>query len=181
MSYRVLTGALLATISAGAGAQPAAGERLASPALAGFKVGYTAANTERSIREEVPASETVERWSRMVTTQRFVGLAQRTTPAAYARTIVGQLAQACPGARTSPIASITVSGRPASRLQVDCPGSAAGQSETFIMLAIAGRTDMHVKQVAWRGRVVPTDLAWGGSFLSQTVLCSGADKQPACR
>ncbi|MDR2857701.1 MAG: hypothetical protein LBV50_07620, partial [Novosphingobium sp.] len=110
---------------------PAAGERLVSPALPGFVPGYRAASAAQSIREEVPRGETVERWSRMVTTQRFTGLAARSTPAAYARTITGSLPRACPGAAISPIASLTVSGRPAARFQVDCPRNEAGQPETF--------------------------------------------------
>src|SRR5262249_50333153 len=98
---------LLAALSVPAGAQgTSGGEHLASPALAGFVLGYQAANAAQSIREDVPRGETVERWSRMVTTQRFTGLAARSTPDAYARTIAGQLPRACPGATVSPIAGL---------------------------------------------------------------------------
>jgi hypothetical protein len=156
-------------------------ERIASPVLAGFVLGYQAANAAQSIREEIPRGETVERWSRMVTTQRFTGLAARSSPAAYARTITGSVPQACPGAAISPIASIAVSGRAAARFQVDCPRNQYGQVETFILIAIAGQSDMHVKQVAFRGAKSPADLAWARTYLDRTVLCRPRDPQVGCR
>jgi hypothetical protein len=172
----------LAALMTPAGAQvTAASERLVSPALSGFVVGYQAANTAQAIREEVLRGETVERWSRMVTTQRFTGLATRSTPAAYARTITGSVPQACSGAAVSPIASLTVSGRPAARFQVNCPRNEGGQPESFILLAIAGESDMHVKQVAFRGSKSAADLDWARNYLDHTVLCLPRDPQVSCR
>ena len=173
-----LTALMLGTASV-APAQNA--EHLAAPALPGFVVGYSAGNAQQSIREEIPRGETVEAWSRMVTTQRFTGLAQRTSPAAYAQSVLAPLPRACPGAAISPIANLTVSGRPAVRFQVDCPHSAGGRPESFILLAIAGRSDMHVKQAAWRGGTTPAALSWGRQFIDGTVLCAAGDKAPACR
>ena len=156
-------------------------EHLAAPALPGFVVGYSAGNAQQSIREEIPRGETVEAWTRMVTTQRFMGLAQRTTPAAYAQSVLAPLPRACPGAAISPVANLTVSGRPAVRFQVDCPHSAGGRPETFILLAVAGRSDMHVKQAAWRGGSTPATLSWGRQFIGGTVLCAAGDRAPACK
>jgi hypothetical protein len=117
----------------------------------------------------------------MVTTQRFAGLAKRSTPAAYARTISGSVPNACPGAVVSPIAEVTVSDRAAARFQVDCPRNEGGQPETFILLAIAGQSDMHVKQVAFRGSKTPADLAWARNYLDHTLLCKSHDPQVRCR
>ena len=167
-----------------AGADPAlaqGAERLVAPALPGFVEGYAAGNAQQSIREEVPQRETVEAWTRMVTTQRFTGLAARTTPVAYAQTVIAPLPRACPGATVSPVTSLTISGRPAVRFQVDCPHSAGGRPESFILLAIAGRSDMHVKQAAWRGGTTAAVLAWGRQFIDATVLCTAGDRSAACR
>lgn len=163
-------------------AQPVRQERLVAPALPGFVVGYTAANAQQSIREEIPRGETVEAWSRMVTTQRFAGTARAATPEGYARNTLAGVPRACPGARISPVTSLQVSGSPAARFQVDCPRSAGGRPETFILLAVAGPSgDMHVKQVAWRGGTTPQGLAWGRSFLAGVALCIAGDRAPACR
>jgi hypothetical protein len=166
-----------------AAAAPSAGqEHLAARALPGFIVGYTAANAQQSIREEIPAGETVQAWSRMVTTQTFSGTARAASPEVYARNTTAGVSRACPGARISPIASLRVSGQPAAQFQVDCPRSAGGRPETFILLAVAGPTGtMHVKQVAWRGGTTPQGLAWGRSFLSGVALCAAADRTPVCR
>lgn len=166
---------------ASAAAQPAQ-EHLAAPALPGFVVGYTAANAQQSIREEIPRGETVEAWSRMVTTQRFTGVARQATPEAYANNTLAALPGACPGARLSPVTSLRVSGRPAARFQVDCPRSAGGRPESFILLAVAGPSgDMHVKQAAWRGGTTPQTLAWSRNLLAGVTFCAADDRTPACR
>lgn len=162
-------------------AQQGAGERIASPALPGFVIGYNAANAQQSIIEEVPSGETVQAWTRMITTQRFVGLARRATVAQYAQNVMNAVPQSCPGARVSPPANLNVSGRPAISFQLDCPRSAGGRPESFIMLAIAGVNDIHVKQIAWRGGTTPAALAWGRQFLAATTLCAAADRTQACR
>ena len=117
----------------------------------------------------------------MVTTQRFIGLAQRTTPAAYAQSVLAPLPRACPGAAISPVANLTIAGRPAVRFQVDCPHSVGERPESFILLAVAGRSDMHVKQAAWRGGTTPATLNWGHQFIAGTVLCAAEDRSSACR
>lgn len=165
-----------------AAAQPAAREELVSPPLPGFVVGHDVGNARGGIREEIPRGETVQAWSRMVTTQRFADVARIKTPVTYVHDSLAGLPRACPGARISPVVPLRVSGRPAARVQVDCPRSAGGRPETFIMLAVAGPSGtMHVKQVAWRGGTTPEGLAWGRSFLAGVVLCTAASRVPACR
>jgi hypothetical protein len=179
--YTKLSGLIAASLAITPPAHGAEGERLAAPMLPGFVLGFEAANARESIREDVPRGETVDRWTRMVTTQRFAGLAARSTPAEYGRTIAGLVAPACPGARVSPAVSLTVSGRQAGRFQVDCPRNQGGQRETFILLAIAGASDMHVKQVAFRGPLSAADLAWGYKYLGAVALCRPRDPQVSCR
>lgn len=183
MAIRIAVG-LLAATTLGLTTQlmaQSATERLVSPPSSGFIVGYSAANAEQSIVEEVPHGESVEAWTRMITTQRFGGLARRATVAQYAQNVMNSVPRACPGAVVSPLTSLSVSGRPAVRFQLDCPRSAGGRPETFIMLAIAGANDIHVKQVAWRGGTTPAGLAWGQQLLTATRYCSTADRTPACR
>jgi hypothetical protein len=165
-----------------AAAQSAGREALVARPLADFVTGHEASSERGSIREEVPRGETVQAWTRMVTTQRFTGLARIKPPMLYVRDSLAGLPRACPGARMSPIAAARVSGRSAAQVQVDCPRSAGGRPETFILLAIAGPSgDMHVKQVAWRGGTTPQGLAWGRGFLAGVALCTAGDRTPRCR
>jgi hypothetical protein len=161
----------LALAAAPLHAQPSAAERMATPPLSGFVEGFAQANPDQSIREEIPAGEAVERWTRMVTTQRFTGLAERISPVGYLANILGHVPGSCPGAQTTRPVVLTVSGRQAAQFEVDCPRNAGGQPETFILLAVAGARDMHVKQVAWRGGTTPKGLAWGREFLAKVALC----------
>jgi hypothetical protein len=162
---RKITPSLLVPLLAASAAmaQGAATERLVSPALPGFVTGHSAANAQQSILEQVPAGESVQAWSRMVTTQRYGGLARRASVAQYVANVRAAVPNACPGAALSPVESLTISGRPAARFQLDCP------------------RNIHVKQVAWRGGTTSAGLAWGRQFLAATTFCTPADRTPACR
>ena len=165
------TALALAIVASSIAAQPLSTERLDAPPLPGFVQGFAKANDQQMIYEEVPTGENVNAWRRMVTTQRFRGLASRMTPVEYAGNILSHVPQTCPTARSSRPSSMVVSGRPAVQFQVECPNSQGGQTETFILLAIAGATDMHVKQVAWRGKISSQSLTWARDFLSKVTLC----------
>jgi len=180
-AFGLTAGLTALAVATGSAASAQSAEHLAAPALPGFVVGYSAGNAQQSIREEIPHDETVEAWTRMVTTQRFMGLAQRTSPAAYAQSVLAPLPRACPGAAISPVVNLTVSGRSAVRFQVDCPHSAGGRPESFILLAVAGRSDIHVKQAAWRSGTTPATLNWARQFIAGTVLCAAGDGTAACK
>ena len=156
-------------------------DRLEGPSLPDFAVGYQAANAEQSIREEVPRGETVERWSRMVTTQWFAGLPAQITPADFTRLIGRNMVQACPGAQVADPRAMSVSGRPAAQIQADCPGLAStGKPESFVMLVVAGERDMLVRQVAFRSVPTADDLQWADAVLSGTVICKPGEDVPPC-
>ncbi len=127
-------------------AAAAGAERIVAPALPGFVVGYTDANATNSIKEEVPNGETVEAWTRMVTTQRFGGLAAKITPVIYARNIIAGIPKACPGSAVAPVEALTVAGRPAARFQVDCPRKRAGSGRD-LHSARHRRQGRHARQV----------------------------------
>jgi hypothetical protein len=160
---------------------PAWAEHLASPDLPGFVVGHEAANAEQSIREEVPAGETVEDWTRMVTTQRFGGAAARLTPTGFLEGITRDLSAACPGARTSRVLTGTRSGHTGAQMRAFCPLLAqTGKPETFIMLVIAGAEDLHVKQVAFRRVPTDEDVEWGEAVLAAVVFCDTGEESEGC-
>lgn len=176
---------IIATIAAllllSGASPPLAGEHLATATLPDFVEGYAAANAAQSIREEIPVGETVEGWTRMVTTQRFAGLADRATPADYLANVAAALPGNCPDGRTTPIAARTVSGRKGAMMQADCPFLAAtGKPETFIMLALPGTHDLHVRQVAFRRVPTKADLAWAETVLAGVRVCSAASRVAGC-
>ena len=158
-----------------------AGERLVLAPLAGFALGYRVERDGNLIEERVPTGETVERWTRMVTIQRFAGAAARADAATYLGMIRASLPRDCPGGTTSAIRALTVSGRRAAQLRADCPRNPqTGLPETFEILAIEGASDMHVAQVAFRRVPSAADLAWSERQLASVALCTAASREPAC-
>jgi hypothetical protein len=129
-------------------------ERLSAPMPAGFRVGFTATQGGQSIEERVPASESVEAWTRMVTIQRLSGLA-----ALGAHRLLDRMGAmwsgSCPGATVSPVEDAVVDGRAVASFSVTCPrNSQTGKPETMFARAFDGASDLHIAQYAFRS--IPT-------------------------
>jgi len=166
-----------AAAAAGAGA-----EWSARPAAPGFVIGFEKANAEQSIVERVPAGETVERWTRMLTSQRFVGRGRDPGPRGLLLNMQGLMGNACPGGSTSDIVSMTVSGRPAARMRSDCPlNPQTGLPETYFIVAFAGTNDLFAEQVAFRRVPTAADASFASRDLQQVRLCTSASKEAACK
>jgi hypothetical protein len=145
----------------------AAAEALSAPALPGFVVGFDKAAGGSSIVERVPQGETVHAWTRMVTTQRFAGLAARTDANGFLGLMLGGLQRGCPTAKVA----YRRPARSAAQMRVDCPlNLATGKPETFFAKAMPGKPDMHVAQVAFRRVPTPADVKWAEAHLAKVTL-----------
>jgi hypothetical protein len=142
-------------------------EVLMRPSLPGFVVGYDIARDGNSIVEQVPAGESVDKWTRMITTQRFAGSARRTDGNGFLQVMLDGLQRGCPGAK---VAYRHASGKTA-QMRVDCPmNPATGLPETFFAKAMPGATDMHIAQVAFRRVPTAADVVWADRYLASVVL-----------
>lgn len=155
-------------------------EWLANPPLHGFAESRSETKGAMSVREEIPTGETRKNWTKMVTTQRFSGLAKRMKPKEFAQEMLDNMSRICPDGTASAIKSLKVSGRKAVRLDITCPTGRDHMNETSMLLAIAGKRDMHVKQFAFRARRTSETLSWGREFLRNVVLCPYGRK-PLCK
>jgi hypothetical protein len=168
-------------LAAAAAVAASSAEHLSPHRADGFKLGYKAADAEQSIREYVPAGESVEDWSRMITDQRFIGLLSHASPAQFAVVLEKALKTNCPGARTTKPIKIEIDGRKAAQMRGDCPRNpSTGKPETFYVLLIAGESDLHSRQVAWRRFPSRDDVIWAEDMLARTRLCSGGKKAQGC-
>lgn len=164
-----------------AGATANSDGRLSPLQAPGFAVGFEQANPRGEITERVPTGETVERWTAMLTEQRFTGLAAQATPRAYASNVLNAVPGFCPGGKAGITREFSVSQRPALTLRVDCPRNPqTGLAETTLMLIVAGPRDMHVRQVAWRRKASAADLAFGQQVFDATRWCARTAKGFAC-
>lgn len=175
--YLALT---LFCIASGGGAAPA--EWSGRPPASGFVVGFDKANAEQAIVERIPAGETVERWTRMLTSQRFIGRASDPGPRQLLVNIQNLLTRACPGGSTTPIVAMTVSGRPGARMRSDCPlNPQTGLPETFFIIAFAGDKDLFAEQVAFRRVPTAADVTFAMTDLQQVRWCTTASTEAACK
>ena len=142
-------------------------EALARPLVPGFVVGHEVAKNGNYIQEQVPAGENFEKWTRMVTTQRFAGVARETDANGFLQLMIDGLAEGCPGVT---IVYRRVSGTTA-QMRVDCPMNPKTQlPETFFAKALPGSSDMHVAQVAFRSLPKASDVAWAEKYLGSVIL-----------
>ena len=133
------------------------------------------------MREEVPEGESLEHWTRMVSTDRFGGLAARTTPENYIADVVRNVERWCPGTQVGPLKSLSMTGRPATRVTINCPQlSLTGKSVTFTMEVTTGTFDLLVNEVAFQGAPTPADAAWATQFLDNLIYCAGGTTVSAC-
>ena len=181
---RALPALLLAgLIATGAGAAPPA-EWVGQGALPDLVIGFQRAEDGSMIVERVPRGETVQRWTRMVTNQRFAGMVSE--PAGTLNEwhwhFVDGLRRGCPGSRASEPARLEIEGRPAIEFRIDCPRNpATGLPETAMIRAIAGRADLHVAQVAFRHVPSAAETRWAQGHLASVTLCTRGVPSPVCR
>ena len=170
---------VLALLPCTAAAQRA--ERLVSPPLSGFVEVANEIKGDQSRRQEVLRGETATQWSRMVTTLRYSGMGKRMPTNQFIQGTLRDLPRRCPRATISPVSTRNMTGYQTSLVQVDCPRALAQEPETYVMLAIGGGADLHVKQITFRGGRTGVELAWARSFLSGVILCQPRDANPGCQ
>jgi hypothetical protein len=164
-----------------AAAQGSAAEWIGQAEPAGFVVGHSVEGAQGMIVERIPSGESVQRWTRMVTVQRFAGAAGRIRPEGLLENMARGVESGCAGGRSTQVTRLQVSGRPAARFRADCPlNPSTGLPETFFALAIAGESDMHVAQVAFRRVPSAEDAEWAARQIASVVLCTAASREPAC-
>ncbi|MBV1918105.1 MAG: hypothetical protein KUG65_08610 [Sphingomonadaceae bacterium] len=172
---------LLLVLPAAALSAAPKGERMVSPPLPGFVVGHSENRRFKSTRVEIPVGETAGNWTRMVTTQWFGKLSKRLDPVEYADKMLEDLPKTCPDASASPVESMKLAGRKAARFKVVCPMTTSGYPESFVLLAIAGKRGMYVKQIAFKGKATSADFLWARKFLRGVELCRNGSTAPACQ
>ncbi|HST37289.1 MAG TPA: hypothetical protein VLK25_11750 [Allosphingosinicella sp.] len=172
---------LAGLIATAAGAAPPA-EWVGQAALPGLVIGHRLSNGQSMIVERVPPGETVERWTRMVTNQRFAGQLAGGTLDRWLPNYLGGIEQGCPGFRPGASTRLRIEGRPALDIRVDCPRNpATGQPETFFLRAIASGATLHLAQVAFRHVPSAEETRWAQTHLASVTLCTRASRSPACR
>ena len=136
---------------------PIFGQLLAFSQPSNFVAGFEKATAANYIRESVPSGETVKQWTQMITVTGAKGLAAKPemTPAAVAGRIADGFRKACPDTFSAlSLGDTEIAGHKAFAAVASCGTVSTGgttRSETALILAIRGASDVYTIQWAERG------------------------------
>lgn len=149
------------------------------PRAEGFVTGNQQSAANGSIEEQVPAGETVDDWSRMITDMRING-DQRAKQ--FTDTLKAGWKNACPGGRTVSDIFITPDFGGYVDARMDCPlNPQTGKPETMFMRVFNGEHGLYVLQVAFRHVPSAAETEWAQAQLNAAVLCTAKSPRPVCK
>jgi hypothetical protein len=155
-------------------------ENLLAPLPAGFKIGYQASNNGLVMQEFIPAGETVEDWSEMVTAQIFLGRRDLDGVGALGLIEQGWL-KACPASKPNPIGKARMNGYAAWSLFLQCPLLAStGKPETTFFRAVKGNDSFYIVQRAARAMPGQAQLVKMTQYLDTTTVCDTRTNDHPC-
>jgi hypothetical protein len=144
-----------------------------------FKVGFQSSHDNRMMTEFVPAAETVEDWTQMLTVQIYRGA---TTDAATFLLGVGKrYMDACAGTTAKGIFTGQVNGYVVSMLVLKCPKNpSTGKPETTAFRVIKGNDALYSVQRAWRSIPLDNDLDEVMHGLAKVTVCDTRSVDHPC-
>jgi len=181
MTLRLVGVVLLGCVAAIASGQtPTGAENLLFSPPMDFKVGFQSNGENRLMTEWVPASQTVEDWTEMVTLQIYRGGA--VAAADFLQGVRARYLNDCPGTTTEKGGIFTgqVNGYVVSMMLLKCPRNpGTGKPETTAFRAIRGKDALYLVQHAWR--TVPSEQEMNvamQAFAKVTVCDTGVPDHP---
>ena len=146
-------------------------ENLITTMPPGYQVGFQDKNGQRQIVEWVPAGETVDNWSEMVTVQIFHGL--KVMPDAFMRDLEKRWVASCPGAVPAhTIANVVENGYPSLVWLLDCPKNpATGKPEITWFKAVQGNDSFYVVQKAFKFAPSKEQVTQWVGYLKAAHVC----------
>ena len=179
IAWKAGVAALLCLVSSAAQAQPQ-GENLIVLPPAGFVVGHSDTTNFVSLTEWIPAHETVQNWSEMVTVQIFSRRADL-NPVPFLTTLQGHWLAACPGSTPAAVAPDKANGYEAATMLLRCARLAAtSRPETTMFRAIKGKGSFYVVQRAIRSSGTPDEVERMKRYLGEVSVCEGGSPDRPC-
>ncbi len=143
-------------------------ENVLTPLPAGFGIGAQGDNGPLHTAELIPAGETVNAWSRMITQQTIHGRRSE-DPSKWPTQLAAGWKQACPGGAAEALSKDTVNGYPATLWRFTCPlNPATHKAEAMWMRVISGGDALYAVQYAYR-RALSDDMEPEATAYLKTV------------
>lgn len=150
---------------------------LAQPA--GFKVGYQSSHDNRSITEYVPATETVDAWTQLLTVQIFRHAT--VDSATFLQGLGKHYMTDCPGTTAKGIFTGTTNGYGVSMLVLKCPNNpGTSKPETTAFRVIKGNDALYAVQRAWRSVPSDQDIDDVMHALAKVTVCDTRSPEHPC-
>jgi hypothetical protein len=156
------------------------GENLLAALPDGYKVGFQQKKGNAQITEMVPANETVEGWTEMVTVQVFGGM-KGVTPDQFRARMVQMWSGACANAVAGPAAQAVENGYQIAFWLLCCPlNMDTGKPETTWFKAIQGHDSFYVVQKAFKFDPSKDQIVQWTRYLKAVAVCDTRLKARAC-
>ncbi len=155
-------------------------ENLLAGAPPGYKVGFHDKKNDLQMTEWVPASQTVQNWTEMVTVQVFYGL--KIAPDQFMRQLELRWRNACPGAGDAqPIVGGAENGYPTLLWILDCPKNpATDKPELTWFKAVQGNDSFYVVQKAFKFTPSKEQITRWIGYLKAVRVCDLRIADRAC-
>jgi hypothetical protein len=145
----------------------------------GYKVGWQDRNAQRQMSEMVPAAQTVENWTEMVTVQIFFG--QKTPPQLFRARMGALWAKACPSSTSIPIAEGAERGYPTEVWQQTCESNPQTKKPEYTYFkAIQGHDSLYVVQKAFKYEPSRDEIVKWTLYLKAVSVCDSRLADRAC-
>jgi hypothetical protein len=177
--------AVLSAVGGAATAQAAAmggveGETLVQAMPDGYRVGSHQQNDGMTLQEMVPAAESVDNWSKMITTQVFPGKGNW-LPSEFLIGFGRRFGAVCPGMTHSNVMVGASNGYMTGLVMLRCPvNGLTGKPETIVARAIQGKDSFYLVQIAYRYLPTQADSRFTESYLRSIIVCDTRSNDHAC-
>ena len=156
------------------------GENLLVAMPDGYKVDFQQKKGSARITEMVPANETVQGWTEMVTVQVFGGM-KGVTPDQFRDRMVKLWTGSCADAVAGPPTRAVENGYPIAFWMMNCPlNKQTGKPETTWFKAIQGRDSFYVVQKAFKFDPAQEQIVQWTLYLKKVGVCDTRIKERAC-
>jgi hypothetical protein len=156
-------------------------ENLLQPLPKGFKIANEQTEGHASLTEMVPVNESVDQWTRMVTTQVYRGLSDASFFARYKDQMKDRWSKACDVADTKPFSDGSENGYATHLwLQVCAFKDKQKKPEVTLFKFIQGRDATYVVQMAFHFQPAKSQLAESMAYLSKVTVCDTRRTESPC-
>ncbi|BDU23251.1 hypothetical protein [Dyella sp. GSA-30] len=157
------------------------GENLLQPLPTGFRIANEQTEGSASLTEMVPTNETVDQWSRMVTTQVYRGLSDASFFSKYQGQMKDRWAKACDVADVQPFSDGSENGYVTHVwLQVCAFKDKQKKPEITLFKFIQGRDATYVVQMASHFQPTKAQLAEWMAYLGKVTVCDTRRADSPC-